>query len=182
MKHPWDRPLGIWNIAREHPDLPAVIDCPAGETLTFAQLAERAHRAVHALRALGVGHGDVIGLALPNDLDILVWQLAASEAGWRYITLNPMASADEVAAIAGHAEMRALIVHAEYAARAGAVTGVPVRIGVGGPTRCCAGIPASSRPTGPPGRRWCTPRGPRACPRGSGGRCPRSARTRWPMR
>jgi long-chain acyl-CoA synthetase len=133
MKHPWDRPLGIWNIAREHPDLPAVIDCPAGETLTFAQLAERAHRAVHALRALGVGHGDVIGLALPNDLDILVWQLAASEAGWRYITLNPMASADEVAAIAGHAEMRALIVHAEYAARAGAVTGVPVRIGVGGP-------------------------------------------------
>jgi acyl-CoA synthetase (AMP-forming)/AMP-acid ligase II len=39
-------------------------------------------------------------MALPNDLDILVWQLAAAEAGWRYVTLNPRAPAAEVTAIA----------------------------------------------------------------------------------
>jgi long-chain acyl-CoA synthetase len=132
MKHPWDRPLGIWHLAEHHPDRPAILDCPSGESLTFAQLAGRAHRTVHAVRALGAGRGDVIGMALPNDLDILVWQLAAAEAGWRYVTLNPRAPAAEVVTIAEHAEMKALIVHAEYAGRAGAVSGVPIRISVGG--------------------------------------------------
>jgi long-chain acyl-CoA synthetase len=132
VKHPWDRPLGIWYLAEHYPDRPAILGRPSGESLTFGQLAGRAHRAVHALRALGAGHGDVIGLALPNDLDILVWQLAAAEAGWRYVTLNPKAPAAEVATIAEHAGMKALIVHAEYAERAGAVTGVPIRIRVGG--------------------------------------------------
>lgn len=133
MNHPWDRALGLWHLAEHHPDLPAVAHCPAGESLTFAELAERAHRCVHALRALGAGHGDVVGMALPNDLDILVWQLAAAEAGWRYVTLNPRSPAAEVAAIAEHAGMKALIVHARYADRAGRVTGVPVRVSVGGP-------------------------------------------------
>jgi long-chain acyl-CoA synthetase len=128
----WDRPLGVWYLAEHHPGRPAIVGCPSGESLTFAQLAARAHRAVHALRALGVGRGDVVGMALPNDLDILVWQLAAAEAGWRYATLNPRSPAAEVASIAEHAGMKALIVHAEYAGRAGAVPGVPIRICVGG--------------------------------------------------
>ncbi|TDC87053.1 AMP-binding protein [Actinomadura sp. 7K507] len=132
MRHPWDRPLGLWYLAEHFPGRPAILDCPAGESLTFAQLAGRAHRAVHALRGLGVGHGDVVGMALPNDLDILVWQLAAAEAGWRYVTLNPRSPAAEVAAIAEHAAMKALIVHTEHVGRAGAVTTVPVRISVGG--------------------------------------------------
>ncbi|WP_395108002.1 AMP-binding protein [Actinomadura sp. SCN-SB] len=132
MRHPWDRPLGSWHLAEHYPDRTAVLSCPSGEELTYAQLAGRAHQAVHALRALGAGHGDVVGMALPNDLDIVVWQLAAAEAGWRYVTLNPKAPAAEVAAIAEHAEMKALIVHAQYAGGAGAVTGVPIRISVGG--------------------------------------------------
>ncbi|GAA0556381.1 AMP-binding protein [Actinomadura livida] len=132
MNHPWDRPLGVWYLAEHHPDLPAVARCPAGESLTFAELAARAHRRVHALRARGVGRGDVVGMALPNDVDILVWQLAAAEAGWRYVTLNPGSPAAEVASIAEHAGMKALVVHADYAERAGAVTGVPVRVSVGG--------------------------------------------------
>jgi long-chain acyl-CoA synthetase len=132
MKHPWDRSLGVWTLAKEHPDRPAVIACPAGESLTFAQLAARAHQVVHALRALGLGYGDVVGLTLPNDVDMLIWQLAAAEAGWRYITLNPMSSAEEVATIADHSGMKALIVDVEFAERAGAVTGVPIRISTGG--------------------------------------------------
>ncbi|HVW40393.1 MAG TPA: AMP-binding protein [Amycolatopsis sp.] len=132
MSHPWDRPLGVWTVAERHPGLPAILDCPAGEQLTFAALAGRAHRIVHAMRARGVGHGDVVGLVLPNDLDMVLWLLAAAEAGWRYVTLNPMSTAEEVAAIAAHAEMKALVVDVEYGERAGRVTSVPVRVSTSG--------------------------------------------------
>ncbi|MGW0808970.1 AMP-binding protein [Nonomuraea sp. NPDC002799] len=133
MKHPWDRRLGVWSIAEEHPGLAAIIACPAGESLTFAELAGRAHRIVHAMRSLGLSHGDAIAVALPNDVDIVLWQLAASEAGWRHISLSPMSSAEEVTAIVAHAEAAALVVHVEYAARAGAADGPPIRVSVGGP-------------------------------------------------
>jgi long-chain acyl-CoA synthetase len=132
MKHPWDRPLGFWTVAADHPGRVAIIASPAGETLTFAQLAGRAHQVVHAMRAQGLAPGDVLGLALPNDVDIVVWQLAAAEAGWRSITLNPMSSAGEIAAIADHSEMVALVADVEYADRAGAVTAVPIRVCTGG--------------------------------------------------
>ncbi len=50
MKHPWDRRLGFWWLAEEYPDQPAVVGCPSGVTLTFSELAGRAHRLVHGLR------------------------------------------------------------------------------------------------------------------------------------
>ena len=53
MRNPWDQRLGFWYIAEDHPDLPAVVACPSGVTLTFAELAGRAHQLVHALRAHG---------------------------------------------------------------------------------------------------------------------------------
>ena len=132
MKHPWDRPLGLWYLAEHHPDHPAVLSSPSGGPVTTGELAARAHRIVHALRALGAGHGDVIGLVLPNDVDIVVWQLAVTEAGWRYVTLNTRSTAAEVTEIAAHAEMKALVVHASFAEGAGAATGVPIRVSVGG--------------------------------------------------
>ena len=36
MKHPWDRRLGMWWIAEDHPELPAIVSSPTGETLTYA--------------------------------------------------------------------------------------------------------------------------------------------------
>ncbi len=50
---------------------------PSGVPLTFAELAGRAHQIVHALRAQSVEAGDVIAYALPNDIDVVFWQLAS---------------------------------------------------------------------------------------------------------
>ena len=102
MKHPWDRRLGFWWLAEEYPDQPAVVGCPSGVTLTFSELAGRAHRLVHGLRAQGLGAGDIFAYALPNDVDMLCWQLAANEGGFQSIALNPALSGAEIQRIVDH--------------------------------------------------------------------------------
>src|SRR5437773_8708253 len=117
MKHPWDRRLGVWWIADEHPELPAIVSSPTGETLTYAELVARAHQVVHALRASGLGAGDVLVYALPNGVDTLVWQLAGQEAGFRYITINTALSGAEMRAIVDHSAAAAAVVHEQFSDR-----------------------------------------------------------------
>jgi long-chain acyl-CoA synthetase len=135
MRNPWDRRLGVWWIAEDRPDHPAIIECPAGERLTYGELAGRAHQLVHALRAEGIGAGDIIAYALPNDVDVVIWQLAASEGGMRSLALNPALSAEEMRAIADHSEAAAVAVHANYVDRVTEIAGAPslrLRVAVGG--------------------------------------------------
>ena len=117
MQHPWDRRLGFWYLAGEYPDLPAVVACPSGVTLTFAELAGRAHQIVHGLRARGLGAGDIFAYALPNDVDMVCWQLAAQEGGFASIALNPALSGAEVQRIVDHSEASALVLHHDFADR-----------------------------------------------------------------
>ena len=131
MDNPWDRPLGVWNVAALHPDQPAIAESPNGEVLTFGELAGRAHQVVHAGRAAGLSYGDVVAVVLPNGVDMIVWMLAAGEAGWRLATLNPMAAAAEIEATIAHAGARALVVSDEYAERAGQVDTAPLLVSVG---------------------------------------------------
>jgi long-chain acyl-CoA synthetase len=136
MRHAWDQRLGFWWIAEEHPDLPAVVSCPAGVTLTFAELAGRAHQVVHGLRAQGLGAGDIIAYALPNDLDVLVWQLAAHEGGFQSISVNPALSGAEMTHIVDHSGAAAFILHREFADRVDQPTGngsIRLRVAVDGP-------------------------------------------------
>jgi long-chain acyl-CoA synthetase len=127
--------MGVWSIAREHPDLPAVVECPAGEVLTFSELAGRAHRLVHALRAQGIGRGEIVAHALPNDLDPIVWQLAAQESGLQAVSLNPALSAGEIDTIVEHSGASVLAVHERLGDHVGAlasVDGVRLRVAIGG--------------------------------------------------
>jgi long-chain acyl-CoA synthetase len=107
----------VWWISEDHPDQPAIVESPSGLSLTFGELAGRAHQLVHALRSHGVGTGDIVAYALPNDVDIIIWQLAASEAGIRSLALNPALSSAEVRSILDHSDAAAIAVHARYAAR-----------------------------------------------------------------
>jgi long-chain acyl-CoA synthetase len=134
--HPWSQRLGVWWIAEDHPDLPAVAASPSGVTLTFAELAGRAHQLVHALRGRGIGEGDVVVYALPNDVDMLVWQLAAEESGVRAVALNPSLSGAEMGAIVQHSGAACLVLHERFAGRgAEGVRSASVRLAV------CAGGP-----------------------------------------
>ncbi len=115
MEHSWSQRLGVWWIAEDHPDLPAVVASPSGITLTFGELAGRAHQIVHALRSRGIGEGDIVAYALPNDVDILWWPLAFQEMGVRSIALNPALTGTEVAGIVDASGARALVVDAGFA-------------------------------------------------------------------
>ena len=133
--NPWEQRLGVWWIAEDRPDQPAILECPAGEQLTYGELAERAHRVLHALRSQGMSAGDIVAYALPNDLDIVIWQLATSEGGLRSLALNPTLLADEMRSIADHSGAAVLVLHARYADRAADLadaSSVRVRIAVGG--------------------------------------------------
>ena len=134
MENPWSQRLGVWWIAEDHPDLPAVVESPSGLTLTFAELAGRAHQLVHAVRAQGVGSGDVVAYALPNDVDIVWWPLAFQEMGVRAVALNPALSSTEVAEILDAAGTRGLVVDVAYPeiAAAGAAADLQLRVAVGG--------------------------------------------------
>ena len=116
--HPWSQRLGVWWIAEEHPDLPAIAASPSGITLSFAELAGRAHQLVHALRDRGLGAGDIVAYDLPNDVDIVVWQLAVQESGLRSIALNPSSSSGEIRRILEHSGAACLVLHHQFADRA----------------------------------------------------------------
>ncbi len=135
MKHPWDRPLGFWYLATEYPDQPAIVASPSGTTLSFSELAGRAHQVVHGLRSHGLRAGDIFAYALPNDVDIVVWQLAAQEGGYQSIALNPALTADEIQRVVEHSGAAAVVVHTDYAERSGPLSGngfIRLRVAVGG--------------------------------------------------
>ncbi|PQD99667.1 acyl-CoA synthetase [Mycobacterium sp. EPG1] len=132
MQHPWDRRLGVWWIAEDHPDAPAIVASPDGRTLTFGELAAAAHRVANALRSRGLQDGDVVAYALPNGVDTVIWQLATTEIGLRHLTLNTALSTDEFAAILDHSGAVTLVSHADYLDRfPSPPAGAALRIAVG---------------------------------------------------
>ena len=120
--HPWSQRLGVWWIAEDHPDLPAIAASPSGLTLTFRELAGRAHQLVHALRTRGLAAGDTIAYDLPNGVDMVVWQLATQESGLRSIGLNPSSSAGEIRRILDHSGAVCVVLHQQFADRAAEAT------------------------------------------------------------
>lgn len=141
MQHPWDQRLGVWWIAEDHPNAPAIVDSPSGRTLTFGELVAAAHRVANALRAHGLHDGAVVAYALPNDVDAVIWQLATLEIGLRYVALNTALSADEFASILDHSGAAVVVTHAEYLDRFTSVPdGTRLRIVIGAETRAPAGF------------------------------------------
>jgi long-chain acyl-CoA synthetase len=135
VNNPWEQRLGVWWIAADHPELPAIVESPSGVTLTFGELAGKAHQLVHALRARGVGPGAIVAYVLPNDADAVWWQLAMQEAGIHAIALNPALSKDEIGSVLEHAGATALVVGHRYASQTAGLTGPALpglRVVVGG--------------------------------------------------
>ncbi len=114
MRHPWDRRLGVWWIAEDHPDQVAILASPSG-TRTFAELAGGAHQLVHALRSIGLQPGAVVAALLANGVEMIECSLACQEAGWYFLPLNTFLTASEVARIVAHSGSSVLVTQAQYA-------------------------------------------------------------------
>jgi acyl-CoA synthetase (AMP-forming)/AMP-acid ligase II len=78
-------------------DKPALIDGPSGRVLTYSQLAGGVERVAAGLAARGFKRGDVFGIVSPNLPEFPVAFHGVLRAGGVATTVNPLASAEELA-------------------------------------------------------------------------------------
>ncbi|MDX3192680.1 amino acid adenylation domain-containing protein [Streptomyces sp. MN03-5084-2B] len=60
-----------------------------GRQLTYAELDAHADRVAHRLHALGAGPGTVVGLCLPNSVELVTGVLGVLKSGAAYVPLDP---------------------------------------------------------------------------------------------
>jgi long-chain acyl-CoA synthetase len=109
MTSPWDRRLGFWWIAEDHPDSPAIIESPDGPR-TYGQLEGDAHQLAHLFRSLGATEGDPIGVVADNGNTLIETSLACQESGLQFIPLNTHLTAPELASIMAHSGAKVLVI------------------------------------------------------------------------
>ena len=118
--------IGLWNIAREQPDLTAVVD-PDGRQVTYAELAAAADRYGRGFQAMGLSPGDSVVLLLPNGIDLVSVYFGAFQTGLYVVMANWHLVGAEVAYLIEDSGAKAFVAHerfAETAADALSRTGV----------------------------------------------------------
>ncbi len=96
------------------PDKPALVAYRSGQAqplrLSYAELADRVARAAAALRRMGVGHGDVVAVQLPNGWPFVVVSLAANRLGAVVCPLMPIFREREMGFMLGFSGAKVLVV------------------------------------------------------------------------
>ena len=110
--------------AAEAPDRVAAVMTGTGETLTYGDLERRSVQLAHVLHEAGLRPGDVVALLTENNLRAFEVYWAAMRSGLYITAVNWHLKADEVAYIVNDSGATALIVSAEQAATAEAITGL----------------------------------------------------------
>jgi long-chain acyl-CoA synthetase len=120
--------LGLWNIAREQPDLTAVVD-PDGRQVSYAELAAAADRYGRGFQAMGLEPGDAVVLLLPNGIDLVSVYFGAFQTGLYVVMANWHLVGAEVAYLIEDSGAKAFIAHERFAETA---TDALARTGVAG--------------------------------------------------
>ncbi len=119
--------IGLWRIAREQPELTAVVD-PAGRQVTYGELAAAADRYGRGFHAMGLEQGDSVVLLLPNGIDLVAVYFAAFQTGLYVVMANWHLVGAEVAYLIEDSGAKAFVADARFAGTAAdavARTGVP---------------------------------------------------------
>jgi long-chain acyl-CoA synthetase len=106
--------IGLWNIAREQPDLTAVVD-PDGRQVTYAELAAAADRYGRGFQAMGLEPGDAVVLLLPNGIDLVSAYFGAFQTGLYVVMANWHLVGAEVAYLIQDSGAKAFIAHERFA-------------------------------------------------------------------
>ena len=122
--------------AAEAPDRLAAVMAGTGETLSYGDLERRSAQLAHVLHDAGLRPGDVVALLTENSLRALEVYWAALRSGLYITAVNYRLKPDEVAYIVNDSGAAALIVSAEQAGTATALTdltpAVKLRLAFGG--------------------------------------------------
>ncbi|WP_162456536.1 non-ribosomal peptide synthetase [Pseudoxanthomonas kalamensis] len=85
------------------------VECGRG-SIDYATLERRSRRLAAGLLASGVKHGELIGIALPRSIDMLVAVVAAMRAGAAYVPLDPAFPEQRLQRMAEHSGLARIIV------------------------------------------------------------------------
>lgn len=111
--------------------------------LPLMAVNERANRAAHYLRSIGIGVGDIVGLHLSRGVDYLVAMLAAVKCGAAWMPLDVGYSLDRLAYLTEEAAPALIVVRTDTAVNAPAgsrvlTAGALERLATGFPDLCPA--------------------------------------------
>ncbi len=108
--------------AASAPDRPAIVMAGSGESITYAELDERANRLASWFRSVGLQPGDHVAAVLENHPRFLEVAWAAHYAGLVYTFASSRLTADELAYIVDDCGARVLIASRHTLPAAAAVT------------------------------------------------------------
>lgn len=122
--------------ALTNPDKPAVVMAGSGRRVTYRELDQNSNRLAHWWYDAGLRSGDSVAMLLTNVPEVLEIYWAAMRSGLYITAINYNLSPDEAAYIVEDCGARSLVVGADLADLAGAVTkrtpDVALRLAVGG--------------------------------------------------
>jgi acyl-CoA synthetase (AMP-forming)/AMP-acid ligase II len=115
-----DVPLHAFILAdaERRADKPALIDGPSGRTVTYGELVQRVDAFAAGLAARGLAPGDVVGIFSPNLPEYAIAFHGIARAGGTVTTVNPTATAYELARQLSDASTRFLLTVPPFAATA----------------------------------------------------------------
>ncbi|MCP9955198.1 AMP-binding protein [Actinomadura madurae] len=122
--------VGFYEIARNHPDRPAVL--APGVPMTYGELHAEVNRLSNALDGLGLRPGDALATVLGNRPEFLTVLLAATQSGLYLVPASRHLTAPEIGYILADSGAKAVVTESVLA---GAVSGAAEE----------AGIPAGGR-------------------------------------
>lgn len=89
------RKLGFWSLATRNPGRTVLIDAE-GRAWRADELHGLCNRICRGLRRLGLGEGAMVAASMENRAETLALLLAALQAGWYFLPLNPAAPPAEL--------------------------------------------------------------------------------------
>lgn len=99
----------VLHRAAELGDKPALVCGASGRRYTYAELSQSVRRAAAGLHARGVRKGDVVGIVSPNVPEFAIAFHGAALVGAIVSTVNPVATADEIATQFSDSEAKCII-------------------------------------------------------------------------
>jgi fatty-acyl-CoA synthase len=94
--------------AERYPERPAVVSRHQGARMTWAELSEAADCVARGLWALGVRHGDRVGLWSTNCIEWIMMHMGCARAGAALVNVNPAYRSHELGYTLTRSRMKAL--------------------------------------------------------------------------